>query len=157
MDWNETKERLAPPHLEGMHVDQFRTMIRTFSGDAFEVTPQIEDMVLSLMRVDPRGLIWPRLSRANHLRILRAIWELDVLSLWAALRVPVLAVLARTHDAEDDPGWTDVKRRAARDIQRATDPGLVSISWLDGVHDLPVHRPLRLAARIERFTRSVVR
>lgn len=156
MSWAETKERLAPPHLAGMHVDEFRTMIRTFAGDAFEVTPQIEDMVLSLMLIDRQGLIRPRLSRANHFKILHAIWELDPLSLWSAVRVPVLAVLARTPDADDEPGWTDVKTRAARDVRRVADPALVSLSWIDGIHDLPVHRPARLAARIERFARGVV-
>ena len=83
--WN----RLAPRHdglgdgegrgwhrrvSAGMPVEEFRRMIPTFLGDAVEVTPQIEDIVLSVMHVDRRGRIRPRLSRANHFRILRAIW-----------------------------------------------------------------------------------
>lgn len=157
MSWAETKERLAPPHLTGMLVDEFRTMIRTFSGDAFEITPQIEDMVLSLMHVDRQGRIRPRLSRANHFRILRAIWELDTRSLWSTLRVPTLAVLARTlHASGDERAWLETKERAADEVRRVADPALVTVTWLDGVHDLPVHRPEQLASRIERFAKGVV-
>jgi pimeloyl-ACP methyl ester carboxylesterase len=156
MSWAEAKERLAPPHLAGMPVGEFRTMIRTFSGDAFEVTPQIEEIVLSLMVVDRHGRIRPRLSRANHFRILRAIWELDPQMLWPKLRVPALAVLAR--DARDarERAWTERKRVAVREVRRVTDPALVSIAWMDGIHDLPIQRPSHLTTRIERFARRVV-
>lgn len=156
MSWEETKEALAPPHLAGMPVEEFRTMIRTFAGDAFEVTPDIEEMVLSLMRVDREGRIHPRLSRANHLRILRAIWELDPLTLWTRLRVPALALLARGAGGQEENGWFQAKRTAARDVRAVADRALVRIAWMDGIHDLPVQRPARLAARIERFARDVV-
>ncbi len=156
MTWAETKERLAPPHLAGMPVDEFRTMIRTFSGDAFEVTPEIEGMVLSLMHVDREGRIRPRLSRANHFKILRAIWELDPLRFWSKIRVPVLAVLARGGGSEQELAWSERKTLAAREVRRIADPSLVTIHWMDGIHDLPVQRPANLAARIERFARAVV-
>jgi pimeloyl-ACP methyl ester carboxylesterase len=156
MSWAETKENLAPPHLAGMPVDEFRTMIRTFAGDAFEVTPDIEAMVLSLMRVDREGRIRPRLSRANHFRILRAIWELDPLTIWARLRVPILALLARNGEGPEEDGWFQAKRRAARDVRAVSDPTLVRIAWMDGIHDLPVQRPAQLTRRIERFAREVV-
>ena len=156
MTWAETKERLAPPHLAGMPVDEFRTMIRTFSGDAFEVTPEIEGMVLSLMNVDREGRIRPRLSRANHFKILRAIWELDPLRFWSKIRVPVLAVLARGGGSEQERAWSERKTLAAREVRHIADPSLVTIHWMDGIHDLPVQRPANLAARIERFARAVV-
>jgi pimeloyl-ACP methyl ester carboxylesterase len=156
MSWEETKEALAPPHLSGMPVEEFRTMIRTFAGDAFEVTPDIEEMVLSLMRVDREGRIHPHLSRANHLRILRAIWGLDPLTHWARLRVPALALLARSTERPEQHGWLQAKRKAAREVRAVADPALVRIAWMEGIHDLPVQRPDRLTARIERFARDVV-
>jgi pimeloyl-ACP methyl ester carboxylesterase len=156
MTWAETKERLAPPHLAGMPLEEFRTLIRTFSGDAFEVTPEIEDMVLSLMHVDRNGRIRPRLSRANHFRILRAIWELDPMTLWAQIRVPTLALLAST-EGPDEQASTETKRRAAREVRRIADRQLVQLSWMEGIHDLPVQRPVELAERIRRFARRVVR
>jgi pimeloyl-ACP methyl ester carboxylesterase len=152
MDWPTVKEQLAPPHLAGMHVEEFRGMIRTFLGEAVEIAPQIEDIVLSVMHVDRRGRIRPRLSRANHLRILRAIWLSDSDDAFARLSVPALAVLAR---GGGDPGWDERKRRAAERVARSRAP--VRISWMKGIHDLPLQHPDTLALRIERFSDQLVR
>jgi pimeloyl-ACP methyl ester carboxylesterase len=152
MDWPTVKERLAPPHLTGMPVAEFRGMIRTFLGDAVEVTPQIEDIVLSVMRVDRRDRIRPRLSRANHLRILRAIWLHDPAAALHRLRVPTLAILAY---GAGDENWDDRKRGAADRARRSDAP--IRIAWLEGIHDLPVQHPDALARRIERFSDGLVR
>jgi pimeloyl-ACP methyl ester carboxylesterase len=152
MDWPTVKEELAPPHLAGMHVQEFRGMIRTFLGESLEITPEIEDIVLSVMHVDRRDRIRPRLSRANHFRILRAIWLRDADESLALLSVPTLAVLAR---GGGDPDWDHRKRRASERVARSEAP--VRISWMGGVHDLPLQHPEALASRIERFSRQLVR
>jgi pimeloyl-ACP methyl ester carboxylesterase len=152
MDWATAKQRLAPPHLAGMPVEEFRGMIRTFLGEAVEVTPQIEEIVVSVMNVDRNGRIKPRLSRANHFRILRAIWLHDPDAALARLSVPALAILAR---GGGDPEWDERKRRSA---ERAAGSGApVRISWMKGIHDLPVQRPDALAGRIARFSDLLVR
>ncbi len=152
MDWPTARERLAPPHLAGMPVEEFRGMIRTFLGEAVEVTPQVEEIVLSVMRVDRRGRITPRLSRANHFRILRAIWLLDPDAALARLSVPTLAVLAR---AGGDPDGDGRKRADAQRVRRSGAP--VRLTWLEGIHDLPLQHPDALARRIERFAGQLVR
>ena len=152
MDWTTVKERLAPPHLAGMPVDEFRGMIGTFLGGSVEITPQIEDIVLSVMRVDRRARIRPRLSRANHFRILRAIWLHDPRVSLARLSVPALAVLAR---GGGDPAWDERKRRSARQARRSG--ASMRITWIDGIHDVPLQHPVALAARIERFAEGLVR
>jgi pimeloyl-ACP methyl ester carboxylesterase len=152
MDWPTVREQLAPPRLAGMQVEAFRRMIPTFFDGAVEATPQIEDIVLSVMRVDRRGRIRPRLSRANHFRILRAIWLHDPDAALARLSVPTLAVLAR---GAGDPGWDERKRRAATRARGSGAP--VRISWLEGIHDVPLQHPGALAGRIERFSDGLVR
>jgi pimeloyl-ACP methyl ester carboxylesterase len=152
MDWATVKQRLAPPHLAGMPVAEFRRMIRTFLGDAVEITPQVEEVVLSVVAVDGKGRIKPRLSRANHFRILRAIWLHDVDATLSRLKVPTLAILAR---GGGDVAWDERKRRSADRAARSGAP--VRISWMRGIHDLPLQRPGPLSARIERFTDLLVR
>jgi pimeloyl-ACP methyl ester carboxylesterase len=152
MDWPAAKQRLAPPHLAGMPMEEFRRMIRTFLGGAVEVTPQIEEIVLSVMHVDRRGRIRPRLSRANHLRILRAIWLQDPDAELARLSVPTLAVLAR---GGGDPEWDERKARAAKRVARSG--ASIRVSWMEGIHDLPLQHPDTLARRIERFADPLVR
>jgi pimeloyl-ACP methyl ester carboxylesterase len=151
MDWATAKQRLAPPHLAGMPVVDFRRMIRTFLSDAVDVTPQIEEIVLSVMAVDRDGRIEPRLSRANHFRILRAIWLHDPDAALARLSVPTLAILAR---GGGDPEWDERKRHSA---DRAAGSGAVRVSWMEGIHDLPLQHPDALARRIERFSDLLVR
>jgi pimeloyl-ACP methyl ester carboxylesterase len=152
MNWATAKQELAPPHLAGMPVEEFRNMIRTFLGAAVMITPQVEEIVLSVMAVDRDGRIKPRLSRANHFRILRAIWLNDPEATLARLSVPTLAILAR---GGGDPEWDERKRRSAERARRSGAP--VRISWMTGIHDLPLQHPNAVAGRIERFSDLLVR
>jgi hypothetical protein len=152
MDWATVKDVLAPPRLAGMPVEEFRRSIPTFLGDEVEITPQIEDIALSLMRVDRHGRIRPRLSRANHFRILRAIWLRHPDEPLARLSVPTLAVLAR------GGGDADAEAHKRGFVERARRSGApIRVSWLDGIHDLPLQHPDALAGRIERFSEGHVR
>lgn len=152
-DWPTTKELLAPPPLAGMKVDDFLASLPQWSP--VPVTAQIQQMFLSLMHVDRRGRIRPRLSRANHLRILRAIWEQRPLDLYARLRVPVLVIAARS-DAPDEREFVEAKRRGLTVARRAAEGRPVTFSWMKGVHDLPVQHPPALARRIIRFREGIV-
>jgi hypothetical protein len=152
MTWAEAKIRLAPPHLDGMPVEAFRAAIPSFWDGAIQVTPEIEAVVLSLMRVDRHGGIHPRLHRSNHLRILRAIWEQDPLALHARLRVPSEALL--THGGSADAAWTAAKRRHARTIRATGAP--TRIAWVEGIHDIPLQQPALVARRIGSFAHRAV-
>jgi pimeloyl-ACP methyl ester carboxylesterase len=152
LDWPTAKERLAPPHLAGMPLEEFRGVMRTFLADAVDVTPDVEAQVLSLMRLRHDGTIAPRLARSNHFRILRAIWEQDPLELWARIGVPTLAIVAHGTDADHDAR----ARRAVARVREITRGRAVTISWMRGIHDLPVQHPESLARRIERFARTAV-
>jgi pimeloyl-ACP methyl ester carboxylesterase len=151
MDWEETRELLAPPPVAGVPLDRFRRMIPSFFGDAIEVTPEIERIVLSVMHVGRDGRIRPRLSRANHLRILREIWKQDHHERHRRLRVRAIAILS--HGA-GDPDWDAAKRRAAVHLREIGVP--TRITWIEGIHDLPLQHPERLCRRIERFAAGIV-
>ena len=159
MNWPATKERLAPPPLSGMHVDEFRRLIRSAFRGTLEMKPEIEDIVMAVMRVDSRGAIHPRLSRANHFRILRAIWEQDPIARYAELRVPTLVIVARPDgDRVDDAGraFVKAKRSALARAKEAARGRDVRFTWMEGVHDLPLQHPVALARKIKRFVRSAV-
>ena len=149
--WNEARAALSPPHLAGTPVEEFRAMIPMFFGDAVEVTPEVEGIVLAVMRVGADGTIRPRLRRANHLRILHAIWEQDPPALHARLKTPALAILARGGDAS----WDARRRRAVTALRAAGSP--TRTAWIDGIHDLPLQHPHVLARPIGAFARTAVR
>ena len=149
--WAEAREALAPPQLAGMPADEFRAMIPRFFGDAVDVTPQIVDIVMAVMRVDAAGRIRPRLTRANHMRILRAIWDQDPVAMHAGLHVPALAILA----VSGDPDWDARKREGVLALRTAGAD--TKVVWVDGIHDLPLQHPRELARRIRAFARTAVR
>jgi len=146
--WPDAKRALAPPVLAGMPVQRFRAGTRRYLP--VEVTPRIEQMVMSLMRVDADGGIHPRLSRANHFRILHAIWEQDVGALHRKLRVPTLAILA--HGSDGAAGVDAIKRTGVARLRATGSPAM--ITWMRGIHDLPIQHPGALASRITRFAAS---
>ena len=153
-DWRSAREGLAPPPLAGTPVERFRRMMRSFIGEELDLTPQVEDIILSVMRIDREGRIHPRLSRANHLRILRAIWEQDPIAAFTRLRVPVLAIAARREGTDDD--FTAAKRRGMTEARRASRGRPARFRWMEGIHDLPLQRPPALAGAVERFAREAV-
>jgi pimeloyl-ACP methyl ester carboxylesterase len=155
MDWPTTKERLAPPDLKGTPLHEFLEMIRYFLHGQIELTPEVEDVFLSLMRVDGDGNIHPRLSRANHVRILRALWEQDSLGLLRHTRVPTLVLAARSApDTSDSAGFLHEKERAAEVVRAFGEP--VRFRWIDGIHDVPLQRPSAVASGISRFVDHLV-
>ena len=155
MDWRTARTMLSPPQLKGMSLEQFRAGMRTFTQGAVELTPEVEAVLLSLMRVDRDGNIHPRLSRANHLRILHALWEQDAPALLQRVRVPALVLAVRSAPGEaDSAGFMEDKERAA-EVAKAID-GAVRFEWIDGIHDVPIQRPDAVADRIQRFAREVV-
>jgi pimeloyl-ACP methyl ester carboxylesterase len=155
MDWSTAKEQLAPPELKGTPVYEFLEMLRYFLDGQIEITPEVEAVFLSLMRVDRQGNIHPRLSRANHLRILRALWEQDTLGLLRRTEVPTLVLAARSRSGlPDSAGFLEEKERAAPTVRAIGGP--VRFEWIEGIHDVPLQRPDAVAQRITRFVPRTV-
>ena len=152
-DWPTARQILAPPTIAGTPVHPFLDGIRRHLGTAMEITPEVEAVFLSLVRVDRDARIHPRLSRANHLKILRALWEQDTLGLLQRVRVPTLVLAVRSpRGASDPPGFQEHKRRAVRRVRAIGDP--VRFEWIDGIHDVPLQRPDAVARRILRSSRA---
>ena len=155
-DWRTAEQVLAPPHLAGTPVHEFLEMVRYFLHGRVEITPEVEAVFLSLMRVDRHGNIHPRLSRANHLRILRALWEQDTVGLLRRVRTPTLVLAVRSKPGTpDSAGFIEEKERGASAVRAIGDP--VRFAWIEGIHDVPLQRPRAVANRIAAFARSISR
>jgi pimeloyl-ACP methyl ester carboxylesterase len=156
-DWRTAREAMTPPPLTGMHSEAFLEVARARMKGKFVWTSAHDEIVLSLMRIDREGRIRPRLSLRNHLKIIRAMWEQDTVALLRRLRVPTLLMLTRLRGeipGEQTAVWTEVKRRAAAEIRRMNGP--VRVEWIQGIHDVPIQAPQRVARRILRFVAEVV-
>jgi len=149
-DWPTAKAVLSPPPIAGTPISEFLGGARRRLRGTIDVTPQIEAVILSLVRVDREGRIRPRLSRANHLKILHALWAQDGVALLRRVRVPTLVLGVRsTPGSPDSAGFMEEKRQAARRVRAIGDH--VRFEWIDGIHDVPLQRPDAVARRIMRF------
>ena len=150
MDWDTAKETLAPPPLSGVHIDDYLSMLRGFMEGQLQITPEVERVFRSLMRVDHEGRIHPRLSRANHLRILRAMWEEDPLALLRGIGVPTLVVGTRREDAEGaEAMFVASKELGEQEVRKIGGP--VRFRWIEGIHDVPLQRPDAVAELVREF------
>jgi pimeloyl-ACP methyl ester carboxylesterase len=55
LDWATAREQLAPPDLGGMTLEDFRRQLKRFTRGALKLTPEIEAVFRSLVRVDHAG------------------------------------------------------------------------------------------------------
>jgi pimeloyl-ACP methyl ester carboxylesterase len=155
MDWKSAKQALAPPPLTGLHIDEYLAMIRQFMPPELEITPEVESVFRSLMRVDREGRIRPRLSRANHLKILRALWEQESLDLLRQVRVPTLVVATRRAEpaGEQDRAFLAAKEAGEQAVREIEGP--VRFEWIEGIHDVPLQHPDAVAGLVRRFAGSI--
>lgn len=150
MDWTTAKEQMTPPHLAGMRVEEFLALARRRMDGQFEWMPAHTEIVGSMMRIDRDGRIRPRLSLRNHLRIVRALWAQDAIGLLRRVRVPTLVLAVHgPHIVPGEDRWLEAKRDDAAAVETIGEP--VTFEWIEGIHDLPIQDPVRLALRLREF------
>ncbi len=152
LDWPSAREMLAPPRMDGVTLTAFLERARQHIPGMLP-GPRAEAFVRSLVRVRSDGTIQPRLSRPNHLRILRALWRQEPLDLLRRVRVPTLVLVVRDQGPLGPGPLAGVKEAAVADARGIGPP--VRVEWIDGIHDVPLQRPRALANRIRAFARAI--
>jgi pimeloyl-ACP methyl ester carboxylesterase len=132
-DWPTCEAALAPPSLTGTPMAQVESWIRNSHADWPETGIA---GTLANMEVLGDGTVRPWLSRENHMRILRHLWEHHPSALYPQVTVPVELVMAE--DASNQR-WMAGKREevagAAAAMKSAT------VHWVEGDHDLHAQHP----------------
>jgi len=85
------------------------------------------------------GILQARLALDHHMQIARHLYELDGYQLMSRLQAPLLLMPAGHPDHEDLP------KVRAMDHARRVMGDRVRVTWVDGVHDIPVQRPVEVA------------
>ncbi len=157
MTWERVQQLMAPPPLDGVKLSAFLQGARSWP-DLKEVwSDDVQSIVLANFRIDEDETIHPHLTRENHLKILRSLWEQKPSELWADLRCPVLLVPATRQSADPRSAvWLEAKRKAIALAQERL-PG-VRVVWMeDTIHDVPLQRPAALADAIAEFAGEALR
>lgn len=148
-DFDACWERLAPPLLVGRPLLEIEAYFRRAHADW-----PAEGIAGSLgnFEILPDGTIAPWLSRDNHKRILRAMWDQSAAELWRELRVPALIVPVESPDA----AWTEAKRAGAIAAYSAMSHSgtPVRLQWFSGDHDVHAQHPAELSAAMLEAART---
>ena len=138
---DEAREQMAPPDFGGVTVQQFSQRVRDGQLGSL-MTGQIEEIVLANFEVLADGTIRARLSRANHLRIIEALWDHHPPDLYPGVSCPVLVMPARQ---KSDPSTPE--RRGMREKSLAAAGAGLAISKTvcleDSIPLCPIRVPLQ--------------
>lgn len=144
-DWETVRERLKPPPLAGLDVDDFISRVRR-SQPGWQVDDEALQIILANFEILEDETIRPHLSLENHLKILHSLWEFDPYASLRRMRCPVKAVLAQPLNPQGDEFFRRKQLGAAAGQQ--ANPQL-QVHWIpDSIHDLPLQRPDELVDQI---------
>ncbi len=150
LTWEQARAMLTPPDLAGMPRAEF--LQRLSRNPRWQPDARERDIILANFEVDERDCITPRLKRAHHMEIVRAMWEYP---LWERLRrvaCPVLGVAAFPGEPRTprEARFAALKERGLLRAQREN-PRLRIRRFENTVHDIPLQRPWALAQVLLEF------
>lgn len=152
--WEATRQRLAPPRLAGMRLDDFLQRMQNHSS--WQPDDTAIQIILANFEISPEDTISPRLSFEHHMQIVRAMWEFKTYERYEHLRCPVLLVPARPAQpvSEAEKTFLELKEQgAAHLLSRHPE---VALHWMqDSIHDIPLQRPAVLSSLITQFTGAI--
>lgn len=147
--WEAMRQRLAPPRLAGTRLEDFLARLAPFIA---QLDPRAEAIILANFEVAEDETIWPRLTFERHIQIVRALWEFPAYERLGRVRCPAWAALAQepAPRSPQNEQFLALKRWGVEQAQGVL-PSL-EVRWFeDTYHDIPLHRPARLADWIAEF------
>ena len=143
---DDAREQMAPPVFNGVTPESLLERVRSRSDS---LGPAFENMVMANFETLQDGTIRAKLSRANHIRIIEALWDHHPPALYPKVSCPVLVLPARQQADE-----ADAQRNLLRTDTVSAAGDLLPKSrteWLeDSIHDVPVQRPELVSEVIKR-------
>lgn len=162
MTWEKAEKDLAPPDFAGTPASKFLDFYRHGpQGRYFEPvwSKEFEDAVLNIVELRLDGTVGPRLSRANHLQILKALYFTDANAYAANVTCPILMISAEPTSEGNEARtseWSKAKRDGTAQLKTKLvhSPKVEFVAMPDTVHDIPLQRPAQLAQLIVNFGRE---
>ncbi len=139
--WADARAALAPPDFTGFTMEQMETMSKTRFAD----WPQsgIAGQLANFETVD--GHVRARLSRSNHMRILRHLWEHRPDEAAGEVGVPALVLAV----GRSEPGREE---RVDTFVTALADGRL---TWMDAHHDVHAQHPELVADLMSAFAGGI--
>ena len=139
------REEMAPPDFTGMKLDDLRETTRQRDW-GFELTPEIERIMLSIFEDLPDGTLRARFQRSSHLQVIDALWEHKPSAMYSRIECPVLLMPTRGRGGHPGKEWQSRKQESIALAEQLL-PTSRTVWLEDSVHDVPLQRP-ELVARV---------
>ncbi len=142
--------QMAPPDFRGVTPEQFLDRVRASGQWAALIDqhgPPAEEIILANFETLDDGTMRARLSRDNHLRIIRALWEHHPPRLYSQVQCPVLMMPARQM-LNPEAASRAVVRSESIAVAEQLLPRSKTVWLEDSIHDVPVQRPDLVAETI---------
>jgi len=146
--WAEAQQGMAPPVYTHQTVADIERMIQyDWLGAAYR--PELLSLALSVFDTSNPSDVHAHLSRANHMQIAQALWNMRPYQDYLRVDCPLLIVNAIAPGESVDPQFLASMTEAEEMI------GNVQVAWMpDTTHDIPWDRPDELLAILGEFLSS---
>lgn len=145
--WEVMSEMLSPTDIS---LFKLADLIKKTRKRGLSALPRrvIEEFLRGMIDEQPEGTLANRLSRDDHMLILRTIWDTQPEDILARVQCPTLVVTAlpEARTPEQESYNTAKLLGVARAERYLTDHK--SVIMPDTIHDVPLHRPAELAREI---------
>ena len=132
-------KNMAPPRWNNVKKTDLINRIRNRSWgdrDSTSKAVNLEDVVLSHLKVDENDFVSANLSRENHLKIVEEFWKHKPSTMISKIKCPTLILPARQSKSDT----SDLKHEMV-DMASQTIP-ICDVVWLEeSIHDVPLQRP----------------
>ena len=153
---DEALAQMAPPDFRGVTPAQFLERVRSGGQWATLIGqhgPPAEEIIMANFETLDDGTLRAKLSRDNHLRIIRALWEHHPPELYPQVQCPVLMMPARQLSNPDAASRAVVRSEAIAVAEQRL-PRSKTVWMEDSIHDVPVQRPELVADTIREHIQS---
>jgi len=145
MTRDQALELLRPPDIDGMPLADLLARIQENSP---AWSDEFREIVLASFYLNDDGTIRRRFPVPQHMQVVEALWDQQLLDLYPQVRCPAVLVPAYMEGGDGVAERMAAKREGvAQALALLPDGQLEEMN--DTIHDVPVQRPAELAAIIK--------
>ena len=144
--WAEAEQQMSPPAYVNRTLADIEHMIQCdWLGAAYR--PELLPLALSVFDISDPNNVHAHLSRANHMQIARAIWDIHPYQYYLQVECPLLSVNAIAPGDDTPDAQLQANMAEAEELFSSAE-----VVWMpDTIHDIPWHRPDELLAIMGQF------
>lgn len=146
-NWESFRQRFRPRDVSGTRqefLDRLHQQLEECWSD------QLEQIVMSMVRVGADGQVRDILEPTNHAQVMEAMWNEPSSVFYSRVECPTLIVAAGRRQSGGNPEFARMRQEMATAAQAAIRE--CRVEWIpDTIHDIGYHKPMDLARVLRSF------